>query len=250
MDSKLIDLGCTVKYPSRFHLEDIKNNGFTIIKNYIENKWLLDLRDVFEYLIEKEGPKAGTEVHRVKGARRLADLVNKGKVFDKMYLDPMLLTTVYSVLQQPFKLSSLNGHEPEKCFGKQELHADWPKANDGSYYVVNSIWMLDDFSISNGATRVIPKSHKILGKVEDHIKDRLADHPDEVHIEGNAGDLIIFNGHLWHGCSTNKTGKHRRAFHCYFTSRNQPQQTDQRKFIREDTEKRLSPLAKYILDIE
>ena len=77
----------------------------------------------------------------------------------------MLLTTVYSVLQQPFKLSSLNGHEPEKCFGKQELHADWPKANDGSYYVVNSIWMLDDFSISNGATRVIPKSHKILGKV-------------------------------------------------------------------------------------
>ena len=80
MDSKLIDLGCTVKYPSRFHLEDIKNNGFTIIKNYIENKWLLNLRDVFEYLIEKEGPKAGSEVHRVKGARRLSDLVNKGKV--------------------------------------------------------------------------------------------------------------------------------------------------------------------------
>ena len=55
----------------------------------------------------------------------------------------------------------------------------------------------------------------------------------------------IFNGHLLHGCSINKTGKHRRAFHCYFVSRNQPQQTDQRKFIREDTEKRLPPLAKY-----
>ena len=110
MDSKLIDLGCTVKYPSRFHLESIKNNGFTIFNNYIENEWLLELRDVFDYLSEKEGPKAGSEVSQLKGTRRLADLVNKGKVFDKMYLDPMLLTTVYYVLQQPFKLSSLNGH--------------------------------------------------------------------------------------------------------------------------------------------
>ena len=63
--------------------------------------------------------------------RRLADLVNKGKAFDPVYLQPFLLTAVGHVLQQPFKLHSVNGHDPQRGNPPQALHADWGGERSG-----------------------------------------------------------------------------------------------------------------------
>ena len=57
-------------------------------------------------------------------------LVNKGRVFDAVYLQPELLTAVFHVLQWPLKLHSLNGHDPLPGSGLQALHADWGRHAD------------------------------------------------------------------------------------------------------------------------
>ena len=113
----------------------------------------------------------------------------------------------------------------------------------------NSIWLLDDFTEENGATRVVPGSHRRTVRVGDELPDPLAPHPEQVTLTAPAGTVIVFNSHLWHGGTRNNTDRPRRALHSYFTGRGNGQQLNQRAFIRPETLARLSPAAAYILDV-
>ena len=112
------------------------------------------------------------------------------------------------------------------------------------------MWMLDDFTQVNGATRCLPASHHKPGRIADHVDDRLADHPEQVHLTGHAGSVAVFNGNLWHSSYRNLSSSPRRTLHCAFIAREHPQQTNQREYLRPATAQRLSPLARYILDVE
>ncbi len=57
------------------------------------------------------------------------------------------------------------------------------------------------------------------------------------------------SSHLWHGGTRNDSGRPRRALHSYFTRRANGQQLDQRRYIRPETLVRLSPAARFILDV-
>ena len=252
MDKTLLDKGFTPQPLSARHYQELDENGYTILKNVIDAAWLHQLRERFEDLVKAEGERGGIEAGQMKGVRRLADLVNKGDVFDDIYVHPSLLTAALHIFQQPFKLGSLNGHDPLPNDGLQVLHGDGPPpaTPDGPFTVVNSMWMLDDFTRENGATRILPGTHRKTESIDDCIDDRMADHPDQVHLEGPAGSVAVFNGSIWHGSYINRSNRPRRTLHCAFFSRERKQQTDQRAHLRPETADRLSPLARYILDVD
>jgi ectoine hydroxylase-related dioxygenase (phytanoyl-CoA dioxygenase family) len=81
------------------------------------------------------------------------------------------------------------------------------------------------------------------------MADPAAAHPDEVKLTGPAGTVVVFNSHLWHGGTLNRTRRPRRAVHSYFTRRGHGQQLDQQKYARPETLARLSPAARFILDV-
>jgi ectoine hydroxylase-related dioxygenase (phytanoyl-CoA dioxygenase family) len=115
--------------------------------------------------------------------------------------------------------------------------------------VCNSIWLLDDFTQDNGATRVVPGSHLSGKSPGDVLADTRDPHPSEVLLTAPAGTVVVFNSHLWHGGTMNRSSRPRRAMHSYFTRRGNPQQTDQRAYIRPQTLARLSPAARFVLDV-
>jgi ectoine hydroxylase-related dioxygenase (phytanoyl-CoA dioxygenase family) len=149
------------------------------------------------------------------------------------------------------KLHSLNAHDPLPQHGAQHLHVDTkvPRQSTRQCHVVNSTWMLDDVSPVNGATRVIPGSHRWANAPGQVMEDTMAVHPGETYLTGPAGSVAVFHGHVWHGCTTNRSTRPRRLLHCAFIARELPQQTDQRRYLREETAKRLSPEARLILDV-
>ena len=55
--------------------------------------------------------------------------------------------------------------------------------------------------------------------------------------------------HLWHGGTKNRSDRPRRALHSYFGRRGRGQQLDQKKYARPATLARLSPAARFILDV-
>lgn len=209
-------------------------------------------------LLHEEGDNAGSELLDSKyikhpkeaGADRLADLVNKGEVFDKFYTHEKVLCAVHSVLGDQFKLSSLNYRAALPGKGLQKLHVDWKNdVAQGTYKVCNSIWLLDDFTEDNGATRIVPGTHLLDQRPEDVLEDQEAKHPDEIIITAPAGTVFIFNSHVWHGGTTNHTSKPRRSIHSYFCTREQAQQIDQRRYILDNTKHRIGNLGQYILDV-
>ena len=78
----------------------------------------------------------------------------------------------------------------------------------------------------------------------------MADHPEQVQLTGRAGSVAVFNGSLFHSSYRNLSDAPRRTLHCAFIAREHAQQTNQREYLRPETANRLSPLARYILDVE
>ncbi len=119
----------------------------------------------------------------------------------------------------------------------------------GDYQVCNSIWLIDDFTPDNGPTRVVPGSHRSGQLPGQALADPWTPHPGEVKLLGQAGTVVIFNAHLWHGGTGNTTRRPRRALHSYFCRRGRKQQLDQRAYLRPETLARLSPAARHILGV-
>jgi hypothetical protein len=250
MDARLIELGLPTAALTPEQRQQLDEQGFTILPGVVDTQWLEQLRQAFDDIHDAEGEDAGKEVAQVEGVRRLADLVNKGVVFDGIYQHPLLLAAVWHVLQRPFKLHSVNGHDPLKWYGQQALHADWGGARDpGVYHVVNSMWMLDDMTADNGATRLVPGSHLDPASIAELVADRTEPHPDEVRLTAPAGSVSVFNGSAWHSCTENRSGAPRRVLHGAFITREHKQQTDQRAHLRPETDARLTPVGRYVLDV-
>jgi ectoine hydroxylase-related dioxygenase (phytanoyl-CoA dioxygenase family) len=238
--------------------ESLDNLGYLSLGKLLNDEDLEVLRSRIHELVIEEGEEGGFELFDSKhikhpkeaGADRLANLVNKGEMFDMLYTHPKLLEAVYHVVGFEVKLSSLNYRAARPGMGLQKLHVDWKEAvGPGEFKVCNSIWLLDDFSIANGATRLVPKSH-LCGQVpEDAMGDPEAPHSDEIILEAPAGTVVIFNSHLWHGGTTNNTNQSRRAIHSYFCAKDQPQQTPQQELIRQETLDRISDKARWLLDV-
>jgi ectoine hydroxylase-related dioxygenase (phytanoyl-CoA dioxygenase family) len=230
--------------------DQLDRDGYLPLYNILSSEQVQQFGTRLDELSRIEGEKAGLEVHQEVGTDRLSDLVNKDPMFEICFTHPRLLAGISHVLKGEFKLSSLNSRAALPGQGLQALHADWSGAvAPGDYYVCNSIWLLDDFTAENGATRVVPGSHR-SGKVPQNVmSDPREAHPDEVLLLAPAGTVVIFNSHTWHGGTLNVSPNRRRAMHSYFCRRDQPQQLDQRKYIRPETYERLSEAARYILDV-
>jgi ectoine hydroxylase-related dioxygenase (phytanoyl-CoA dioxygenase family) len=249
MATALAELGVTPASLDPGTGERLDRDGYAPLPGVLSAAQVTAIRARLAELLAAEGDQAGIEVHQEAGADRLADLINKGPMFQACFTHPRVLACIAHVLGD-FKLSSLNSRAALPGQGHQALHADWGgPVPPGGYQVCNSIWLLDDFTADNGATRVVPGSHRSGRPAREALPDPAAAHPDEVMLVAPAGTVVIFNSHLWHGGTQNRSDRPRRALHSYFTRRANRQQLDQRKYIRPETLARLSPAARFILDV-
>jgi ectoine hydroxylase-related dioxygenase (phytanoyl-CoA dioxygenase family) len=255
----IFDLNVRENTLSQDEKDFLDQHGYLNLGILLSSTQVGSINKRIESLMHQEGENAGSELlasryikhPKEAGADRLADLVNKGEEFDIFYTHPRVLAGISHVLGRSIKLSSLNYRAAKPGMGLQKLHVDWHEAvAPGQYTVCNSIWLLDDFNLKNGATRIVPGTHLSGSLPQDSLPNQEAQHPNEVIIEAPAGSVFVFNSHAWHGGTNNQTGKDRRSIHSYFCRSDQPQQVDQSRYIRKETLNRLSPAAVKILGLE
>src|SRR5262249_48704029 len=92
----------------------------------------------------------------------------------------------------------------------QNLHCDVPLGKlpeplPDAHFLLNSMFMLSDFTRDNGATLVLPFSHR------SHRRPRAGiQYKHLVAAEGRRGSVLVFHGALWHGSGPNvSTEQHR-----------------------------------------
>ena len=130
--------------------------------------------------------------HPEPGAQRLNNLINKHKCFRKLITLPEVLCASKLLMKNEFRLSQIILRMPFPGKGDQPWHIDWiprRKSKDPIRSVLSSL-LLDDFIKENGATRIVPGSHKSLKspEEEDYIYQ---DHPNQKYIEAPRGSLLI-----------------------------------------------------------
>lgn len=230
----------------------LDEQGFVVFTNFLEPATLKALRERVEELFLEEGENAGSEFRQEPYARRLANLVDKGDVFRKVYASPPVLAAVAHVLGSRFKLSSLNARSADPYSSEaQPLHCDAGSLPDAEgYCVCNTIWLLDDFTRDNGATRIVPGSHNWGRLPQKALSDPSAPHPDEALVLAPAGSVVVMNTHAWHGGTANRTAQPRRALHSFYCRSDQPQQQYQKRLLRPETQAALTPELRKLLALD
>jgi hypothetical protein len=235
-----------------FAKQQLDRDGYAPLHGLMPPEMLEALRQRTAEILMEEGDNAGGEFKKEPGAARLANLIDKGEVFQKMLENETVLDCIEHVLGPEYKLGSLNyrAADPNEG-GMQPLHVDMGLLGDDSgFRVCNTIWLLDDFTPENGATRAVPGSHHWRQRPQEVLEDANAPHPQEALITGKAGDVVVMNSHCWHGGTTNRTDKPRRALHLLFVRRDVPQQQYQKKLLRPEVQERLAPHIRKILALD
>jgi ectoine hydroxylase-related dioxygenase (phytanoyl-CoA dioxygenase family) len=234
------------------HKRRLDQDGYVVLEGVMGPALLAELRGRIFELFDAEGEQAGSEFRTEEHAQRLANLVDKGDVFRRAIAMPEVLEGVQQVLGPALKLSSLNARsaDPHADAG-QPLHVDMAAIPDErGYWVCNTIWMLDDFTLDNGATRLIPGSHTWGKRPQDVLADPSAPHPDEILLTGPAGGVVVMNSHLWHGGTANRTGAPRLAMHAFYCRRDKPQQQYQKQLLRPEVQAVLTPELRDLLALD
>lgn len=232
--------------------DSLDHRGYVLVENVLAPDALDQVRDRIEALYRAEGENAGAEFRKEPGSRRLANLVDKGEIFEQLIAVPRVLELVGHVLGSRFKLSSFNARSANPGGNEaQPLHCDAAAIPDSSgYWVCNTIWLLDEFTPQNGATRIVPGSHQWGKLPQDALADPAAAHLEEVLVTGPAGSVVVMNTHAWHGGTANRTANHRRALHAFYCRFDKPQQQYQKRLLRPETQARLSPELRRLLALD
>jgi ectoine hydroxylase-related dioxygenase (phytanoyl-CoA dioxygenase family) len=232
--------------------QQLDEKGYVVLEGGMGSDLLDGLRRRIQELYDEEGERAGSEFRTEAHAHRLANLVDKGEVFRRAILMPRVLECVRHVLGTDVKLSSLNARsaDPHSEVG-QPLHVDMGAIpDDRGYWVCNTVWMLDDFTLENGPTRMVPGSHQWGTRPQDVLDDPLAPHPQEVRLTGTAGTVAIMNAHLWHAGTANRTSAPRLAMHAFYCRRDKPQQQYQKQLLRPSVQASLTPELRHLLALD
>lgn len=182
------------------HHAEIEEQGFTILEGVVEPGLLARLREELDRIARERGIGTSNNEFEGRATVRIYNLLSYGGVFAEVPVHPAVLPLVESVLDAGCLVSSLSSIDIGPGETPQPIHSDdqvigLPRPHPP--LVCNTMWALTDFTEENGATRLVPRSHK-----RPEYPDLRTDHPS-VAGEMKAGSVLVWNGSLWHGGGAN-----------------------------------------------
>jgi ectoine hydroxylase-related dioxygenase (phytanoyl-CoA dioxygenase family) len=220
------------------HLARIERDGFTVIEDVFSADEADALLDDVARIERALGTAFATNDFEGRRTKRVYNLLVHGPRFEAIPVHPRVLPVVEGVLDAGCLVSSLSSisiHPGERA---QPIHADdqllpLPKPHVAT--VCNTMWALTDFTEENGATRVIPASHRA-----DH-SPAYGSEPASIPAEMRRGSVLVWHGSLWHGGGANRSGAVRVGIAMNYCAGWIRQQENQQLGIPREIARRFSP---------
>ena len=180
----------------------LEQDGWAVVENVMSAEWVEDARaDLARILESTPYGRDDFEGHKT---RRIYALFAKTRMLDAPATHPIVLAALDRALGH-YQLSAPTGIEIGPGETAQPLHPDdaiYPLARPHEEIVVNAMWPLCDFTTDNGATVLVPGSHRWANELPNDDSPRIT-------IEMPAGSLLLYSGNLWHGGGANHTDQPR-----------------------------------------
>jgi Phytanoyl-CoA dioxygenase (PhyH) len=184
-------------------LAKLRRDGYVILPDLLSPSELDEIRAAVEPLLHKTGRNA----FEGRTTQRVYSVLNKTRSCDRIADHPRVLALLDRLLMPNYLLSMLqviNILPGEKA---QMLHFDdafYPLPRPRAALSAATIWAIDDFTDTNGATDIVPGSHE-WGDVPDAPEDQREP------VVMSAGSCVFFVGTLWHGGGANRSKNPRLA---------------------------------------
>lgn len=136
-----------------------------------------------------------------KTERLILNLHNKDDRFVELLDNPIIFPLVQHMLsdgsylnKEPFIVTQFSARDPHQGVPAQQLHID--SRFPGPPFALQAIvlWMLNDFTLESGATRLVPGSH-----LRPFYPENGVEYSDEIRAIAPAGSVLIYNASTWHG---------------------------------------------------
>ena len=211
-EALLRSLGAQESTLSETEKSGLDRDGYVVLAQLLDTQQIARMRSALDDLIAQA--RLDPTWH-AGGTLHLNDLVNDA-AFDPVWRSGRLLSAIVHVLGYDVRIGTVAYRGPKPGYGAQTLHADMMPTGSGEYQAATAIVALVDFTNDNGATRLIPGSHREARPVP---PDADTPHPEEVRIACPAGSAIVFNGHLQHSGTRNASQETRHALQITFARR-------------------------------
>lgn len=186
----------------------VRDRGYCILENVIPadtvGQVCVDVMDADEKYTQT-GIPAG------RGA--VTGLINHTQSFAPYLANPDLLALTGDLLGPHVRISYTSTIVSYPGAQRLRWHADWPfnQLNAGHFEApypdilahLTSIWMLTDFTVENGATLIVPNSHRQSTNPTAGDVDDTEPHPDEISVTGKAGTVLVMDSRMWHATPDN-----------------------------------------------
>jgi ectoine hydroxylase-related dioxygenase (phytanoyl-CoA dioxygenase family) len=201
-----------------FDYKKLEKEGYFIMPNQISNELIIKLKDSLDYSFEKHNliqKEQGNEIN-IKGVALnvLGDSINYIDLLQNFFDKKIIENLEKHFFKSKFILNSISAldNQPNEANFSAIIHRDIKCYSGELPIMINILVMLDDFTIENGATLLLPYSHKIEEKCTDNYY-----YKNSIQAVGKSGDILFFNSNIWHSSAINITQKRRRAIPITFS---------------------------------
>ncbi len=197
---------------TNIEVQELKTKGYTILRNKIPLEWLDKLFNAID--------KSFIDHRRIQ-IENNNDIKTEGVALHVMLNDSIFIEFLKYLQNIGFIKDLQENYFGSKCilnsFSALDNLPNQPNFSaivhrDLRFYsgdfpiMINCLVMVDDFTVENGGTYLLAKSHLEERKPSDEEFFANADQAT-----GKRGDILIFNANVWHSSAPNKTQNHRRA---------------------------------------
>lgn len=195
----------------------VRNIGYAVLDSGYTSEELDDLSLEFDRLKTVYDEKYGTsKLVELDEHNTIRALLIESEFFLRLAFNKNLHTVLEGLIGGKYILNQQNGiiNPPQKNYNQGAWHRDLPYQHfiATSPLAVNALFCVDDFTASNGATFVLPASHKVGAFPSSaYIRN------NAVQIEAKKGQFIVLDCMLFHAGGANRTSKRRRAVNHVFT---------------------------------
>jgi ectoine hydroxylase-related dioxygenase (phytanoyl-CoA dioxygenase family) len=215
-------------------MERLAADGYVIVDSVLSRQHVAAIKADLGPRLTRFGRNEGLEGTRT---RRLYSVLAKTRSCDLLVEHPGILRLLARTLMPNWLLSQLQAIEIHPGERTQILHHDdafYPIPRPRKAIGAATIWALDDFTETNGATVVIPRSHLW----DDH---RPTDADTPIPVLMPAGSVLFFLGTLWHGGGANRSDQPRLAVSAQYCEPWARQQENMSLAIPREVVRQLTP---------
>ena len=178
----------------------LERDGYVSVPDAISAEQVAAARADLEEVLERT--PFGRDDFEGRRTRRVYALFAKTRTLDPLAVHPTVLELLDRVLGH-YQLSAPAGIAIGPGESAQPLHPDdaiYPMPRPHPELVVNVMWPLEEFTEANGATRIVPGSHR-------WVDERPGPEAPTVAMELTAGSALVYLGSVWHGGGANRTDR-------------------------------------------